>query len=170
MFVPTEDQASRMVAIHQAHAADLRRFLLGLTRGDRTATDDLLQEAMLRTWRHIDNVPEDEEGRRKWLFTVARRLFIDAARMRNNRPVEVHALDLAWMPGQEDTPDLAMAGDAVRHAFDNLSPAHRDVLSEIYFRGHTAEETAGLLGIPVGTVRSRAHYALRALKGGLAAA
>lgn len=52
----------------------------------------------------------------------------------------------------------------VVEALDRLSSDHRDVLLEIYFRGRSVAEAAQALGIPPGTVKSRSHYALKALR------
>jgi RNA polymerase sigma-70 factor (ECF subfamily) len=57
----------------------------------------------------------------------------------------------------------------VRAAIKTLSPAHREVLREVYFEDCTVAQAAERLGIPVGTAKSRTHYALRALKDALAA-
>ncbi len=62
---------------------------------------------------------------------------------------------------------LLIAGE-VRAALKSLSPRHREVLWEIYFEDRSVAEAAERLGIPVGTVKSRAYYALRSLKGALA--
>jgi RNA polymerase sigma-70 factor (ECF subfamily) len=53
---------------------------------------------------------------------------------------------------------------AVRDALMALRPEHRTVVIEIFYRGRTAQEVATALGIPLGTVKSRTHYALRALR------
>ena len=50
----------------------------------------------------------------------------------------------------------------------DLSPAHREVLVETYYRDAPADRVAARLGVPVGTVRSRLHYALRAVREQLA--
>jgi RNA polymerase sigma-70 factor, ECF subfamily len=171
---PTPDRSiereARMIALHAEHARDVSRFLLGLTKGERQTAEDLLQETMLRAWRHIDALPADSEGVRRWLFTVARRLVIDVVRMRHNRPAEVGAVDLNWIAARDDTTGSALAGASMRYAFDRLTPAHRDILSQVYLRGRSIDEVAERLGVPVGTVKSRTHYALRALRTGLEAA
>ncbi|MFI5930848.1 sigma-70 family RNA polymerase sigma factor [Actinoplanes sp. NPDC051494] len=164
---PAVGPVDRMTALHADHAGDLLRFLLGLTRSERQTAEDLLQETMLRAWRHIEAVPRDDEGARRWLFTVARRLVIDTVRMRRTRPAEVNLMDFTWVPGGDDTTASALAAHSMRHAFSRLSPAHRDILAKVYLRGASTEEVATELGVPVGTVKSRAHYALRALKTGL---
>ena len=68
------------------------------------------------------------------------------------------------------TTGSALAGASMRYAFDRLTPAHRDILSQVYVHGRSIDEVAELLGVPVGTVKSRTHYALRALRTGLEAA
>jgi RNA polymerase sigma-70 factor (ECF subfamily) len=54
--------------------------------------------------------------------------------------------------------------DSLRRAVHDLSESHRVVISELYFHGRSTHETADRLGVPVGTVKSRAHYALRTLR------
>jgi len=49
-------------------------------------------------------------------------------------------------------------------ALDRVSPEHREVLVELYYRGRSMAETAKELGVPPGTVKSRSYYALRALR------
>jgi RNA polymerase sigma-70 factor (ECF subfamily) len=62
--------------------------------------------------------------------------------------------------GYEDMLDRGMLARALRQ----LSPAHRQVLVEIYYHDAPAEQVAAELGVPAGTVRSRLYYALRALR------
>src|SRR4051794_41013629 len=97
-----------MESVHAIHARPLLRFLMGLTRNERTAAEDLLQETMLRVWRNIGSLPSDEESPRKWLFTIARRVAIDAARARRVRPSEVSLVEADQMK-TVDTTDGALA-------------------------------------------------------------
>lgn len=164
---PADDSSERMTKLHADHAQPLLRFLLSLTHGESQTAEDLLQETMLRAWRHIASVPTEPENTRRWLFTVARRLTIDTVRMRQVRPVEVSLIDAHSMATTEDCIGMAMAAHSVWHAYTQLSSAHQHILAELYFRGRAADETAAQLGLPVGTVKSRAHYALRALRAAL---
>jgi RNA polymerase sigma-70 factor, ECF subfamily len=160
---------ARMTALHDEHAPALLRFLLRLTRGERQTAEDMLQETMLRAWRHLDSLPADRDDSRRWLFTVARRIAIDSVRRRQTRPVEVGLTDLTWVPDSVDSIGTADAAEAIRLAFQELTPSHRTVLTEIYVRGAGLDEVAERLGVPVGTVKSRAHYALRSLRTALGA-
>ncbi|MFF5079372.1 sigma-70 family RNA polymerase sigma factor [Actinoplanes sp. NPDC000266] len=159
--VSASDSIERLTRLHTEHARSLQRFLVSLT-GDRSTAEDMLQETMLRAWRHIESVPTEPENARRWLFVVARRLTIDIRRMRQSRPIEV-SLAEAFDATAEDSIGMAMAAYDVCYAYTNLSDMQQHILAELHFRGSTLEEAASRLGLPVGTVKSRAHYALRSL-------
>jgi RNA polymerase sigma-70 factor, ECF subfamily len=155
----------RMRAVYEAHAKALYRFLLRLTFGERQAAEDLLQETFLRAWRHLDGLDADVSTLRPWLFTVARRISIDSSRARLARPAELPVVDMGVVPSGDDAIERLVAAQTVRQALSCLSPEHRRVVVEIYYHGRSAGETAALLGIPEGTVKSRTYHALRKLRG-----
>ncbi|WP_250032572.1 sigma-70 family RNA polymerase sigma factor [Paractinoplanes maris] len=157
------DDELLMESVHATHYRPLLRFLLGLTRNERPAAEDLLQETMLRVWRHLDSLPAEEENARKWLFTIARRVAIDAARSRQARPSEVSLMEADQM-STVDSVSGTLALRDLTDAFHRLSTEHRMVLQELHFRGASVEEAAQRLGVPAGTVKSRAHYAMRLLR------
>ncbi|MCM4083435.1 sigma-70 family RNA polymerase sigma factor [Paractinoplanes hotanensis] len=160
------DADNRIRELLAEHGAPLARFVQRLTPINRQAAEDVLQETMVRAWRNLDSLPPQEDGRnRRWLFTVARRLVIDEARRRQVRPVEVTANpDLEYAVLGDETADKAIANDALRQAVGRLSNTHRQALYEVYFRDRSVEAVAADLNIPVGTVRSRIHYALRTIR------
>lgn len=153
-----------MQAIYRVHAQPLFKYLLRLTLGDRQAAEDLLQETLLRAWRNIDRLPPDLASVRPWLFTVARNHAIDLARARQARPAVVATEDMSREPAPGDAVERVVLAQTVHKALSKLSEDHRVVLVELYLRGASAAEAAGRIGIPEGTVKSRAHYALRALR------
>jgi RNA polymerase sigma-70 factor, ECF subfamily len=154
-------------ALFDAHAAALLGYSLRLCDGDRARAEDLVQETLLRAWRHLDRLDRDDRPVRPWLFTVAHHLAIDAHRARRARPAEVGDGGLAAVPGLDEI-DSTLDRIVVADALDALSAEHRAVLVETYYRGRTVAEAAAVLGIPPGTVKSRCWYALRALKLALA--
>lgn len=148
-------------ALYSEHGGALLRYALHLTGGDTQRAEDLVQETIVRAWRH----PEALAGRpaRPWLFAVARNLAVDAYRARQSRPPEVGQAVLDTVPVDDDA-DRTLESWAVAEALAALRPDHRKVIVETYYRGCTVAEAAAALGIPAGTVKSRTYYALKALK------
>ncbi|MEP6463704.1 MAG: sigma-70 family RNA polymerase sigma factor [Frankiaceae bacterium] len=150
-------------ALFAEHGSALLLYALRLLDGDRPRAEDLVQETLLRAWRHPDALAADRGAVRPWLFTVARHLAVDAHRARRARPVEVGDAALAAIPS-DDVLDRALQAWQVADALATLGPDHRAVLLETYYRGRSVAEAAAVLGIPPGTVKSRTFYALRALR------
>ncbi|MEU7061532.1 sigma-70 family RNA polymerase sigma factor [Streptomyces sp. NPDC046197] len=153
--------------LYAEHAGPLFHYVLRLTSGDRQWAEDVVQETLLRAWQHPAAFEPERGPARAWLCTVARHVVIDARRARSARPAEAggEALERATeqTPG-EDQIEQALQSWAVADAIRTLSPDHRAVLLETYYRGRTMAEAASVLGIPLGTVKSRTYYALHALR------
>jgi RNA polymerase sigma-70 factor, ECF subfamily len=154
-------------ALYDAHARALLSYALRLCDGDRAMAEDLVQETLVRAWRHLDRLDPNDGPVRPWLFTVAQRLAIDAHRARLARPPETGDAALDTLPGL-DRIEGALDRIIVTDALQSLSHEHRAVIVETYYRGRSVAEAAGVLGVPPGTVKSRCYYALRALKLALA--
>ncbi|MEU6844103.1 sigma-70 family RNA polymerase sigma factor [Streptomyces sp. NPDC046716] len=157
----TEDDLAQ---VQREHGRPLFSFLLRLCDGDRQRAEDLVQETYVRAWQHPEALDAKYGSVRPWLFTVGRRLAIDARRARLARPAEVGDAVLENARVCADHADRSTAALDVRDAVATLSPDHRAVLMEVYFKGASVAEAAAVLGIPPGTVKSRAYYALRALR------
>lgn len=151
-----------MRALHEQHAAAIWSYAVRLTGGDRSRAEDVVQETLLRAWRHPEVLDPERGSPRAWLYTTARHIVIDEWRARSARPEVV--TDEVPDASTSDGVDEAMQSWLVAAALDRLTPAHRAVLIECFYRGHTVAEAAARLGIPPGTVKSRTHYALRALR------
>lgn len=149
-------------ALYAEHAGPLLSFALRLTR-DRSHAEDIVQETLLRAWRHPEAISSDHDSLRPWLFTVARNLAVDRHRARRARPPEVGADALVGLAADDDL-DRAMQAWQVAAAVATLSEEHRSVLVETYYRGRSVAGAAATLGVPAGTVKSRTYYALRALR------
>ncbi|GGX75737.1 RNA polymerase sigma factor SigL [Streptomyces anandii JCM 4720] len=154
-----------LAALQREHGRPLFALLLRLCDGDRQRAEDLLQETLLRAWQHPEALRADAfDSVRPWLLTVARRLAIDARRARQARPPEVGDAVLENARVIADHAERSAATLDVRQAVKTLTPEHREVLVLVYFHGASVAEAAETLGIPPGTVKSRAYYALRALR------
>ncbi|MFI1036068.1 sigma-70 family RNA polymerase sigma factor, partial [Streptomyces sp. NPDC020951] len=148
--------------LYGEHGKALLAYATRLT-GDRAAAEDIVQETLIRAWKHPEVISNPQGSLRGWLLTVARNITTDRYRAKAARPNEVAHSDAA-SPLLDDHADGVVNAVVMLDALDQLKPEHRDVLVEIYYRGRTAAEAAGRLGIPEGTVKSRAHHALKALR------
>jgi RNA polymerase sigma-70 factor (ECF subfamily) len=149
-------------AVYQEHGRAVLAYATRLT-GSAVAAEDVLQETLIRAWRHADTLATDTRSVRAWLFVVARNIVTDRARARAARPVEVTQQPYA-PPVQHDHANDVVEMVSMLDALDALASHHRDVLIEVYYRGRTLSEAAAILGIPEGTARSRAFHALRTLR------
>jgi RNA polymerase sigma-70 factor (ECF subfamily) len=148
----------------RAHGASLLSYTVRLTDGDRHLAEDVVQETWLRAWRHADRLT-DLDSVRSWLMRVAHNVAVDMHRRRRARPAEVelpdHDLGTAVVPAPADEVETRIVVDDV---LDHLSATQRHTLVEVYFADRTASSAASVLGVPIGTVKSRVHHALRALR------
>jgi RNA polymerase sigma-70 factor (ECF subfamily) len=151
--------------IYRDHGDALRRFVLRVAN-DRDEADDVVQETVLKVWK---TAPELTGSLRSYLFATARNVIIDRHRRAAAR-ISATALgeqdpEAAGVPaGMEAVLDRILMEEALLR----LTLEHRQVVIHMHYLGSTVAQTASSLGIPQGTVKSRAYYAMRALRGILA--
>ena len=144
------------------HGIDLLNYAYRLT-SDMKRAEDIVQEALVRAWKHADKLGSDERPLRPWLFTVVAHLAIDGHRAELTRPKESGGI--RYEP-PEDSFDLeqTIQGWEIFKALSSLSDSHREIIIETYYKGRSAIEAAESLCIPIGTVKSRMYHALRSLR------
>jgi RNA polymerase sigma-70 factor, ECF subfamily len=157
-----------VAGLYREYGAFVLSYVTGLLR-DRYLAEDVVQETMLRAWRHCGEFAAEKGSVRGWLIRVAHNVAMDMVRMRRSRPAEV-AEGAAPEALVADHADAVVTAVQVRGALERLSPSHRAVIEEIYLNGRTAREAAARLGIPEGTAFSRSFYALRVLRAELGGA
>ncbi|HEY5835601.1 sigma-70 family RNA polymerase sigma factor [Streptomyces sp.] len=155
-------------ALYEEYGGLLLRFAARLLDGDWHRAEDVLQEAAVRAWRHRDVLESQPEGLRPWLFTVVRNLVIDAHRASRTRPALSDSLEDVD-PFVSDEVERLLTARVVTEALEDLNGQQREVLRQMYFLGSSVAQASDALGIPPGTVKSRTHHAMRALKKALQA-
>jgi RNA polymerase sigma-70 factor (ECF subfamily) len=162
--------ADRPISANPGHLlsilmADHGRALLSYTESllhDRHLAEDIVQETLIRAWHHSERLYSTKGSVRGWLLTVARNLVIDGKRSAASRHESIGAeYSEAALP---DHVDAVLARVETAALLRKLSPEHQAVLNHIFLDDRTIQETAHILGIPAGTVKSRQHYALNRLR------
>ena len=142
------------------HLPALRAFAISLTR-NVTAADDLVQDTIVKAWSNIDKFMVGT-NLQAWLFTILRNTFYSDLRKRRREVPDsdgIHAATLFEKPAH----DGRLAFLDFQRAFDQMSPEHREVLILVGASGYSCEEAAGLMGVAVGTVKSRTSRARKHL-------
>ncbi|GAA3449757.1 RNA polymerase sigma factor [Dactylosporangium matsuzakiense] len=136
--------------------------------GDRMVAEEILQDTMLAVWRSAGTFA----GRAKvstWLFGIARRQAHN--RLRGRGAPAPSGIELAERPdggaGPEELAIAAAGGTPVAAAIDRLPAHHRDVIALVFVAGLPLADVAEVLGIPVGTVKSRLYHARSAVAAAL---
>lgn len=129
---------------------------------DQDLAHDAVQDALIRAWHDLPGL-RDPDRFDAWVHRLTVNACLDMLRRRRRRPIEVEVLPF-------DSPvvsDLS-GGLADRELLDNalrhLDPGHRAVVALHYLLGMPLPEVARSLGIPLGTAKSRLHYALEAMR------
>lgn len=158
---PLADDAGLRTAM-SAHSGELYRFALRAL-GDRGLAEEAVAETFVRAWRAGERYDPLVASLRTWLFAILRNLIVDATRARAARPVTTPLMPV-HDPSIDDGTDAVLQAWLVEEALTRLTPEHRAALVETYYKARPYAEVAAEMGIPVGTLRSRVHYGLRALR------
>jgi RNA polymerase sigma factor (sigma-70 family) len=156
--------APRVERILEQTAPDLLAFFERRIE-PRADAADLLTETMLAAWRRADDLPDDDEGARRWLFGIARNVLLNARRglrRRSRLAARVRALLV-----DEGTP-AADDGGEVRDALRRLDPELEEIVTLVHWEGFPLVDVAAIVGIPVSTARRRYLRAKDELRAALA--
>jgi RNA polymerase sigma-70 factor, ECF subfamily len=160
--VAAGDRDAALAALYDVYGRPVYRLGL-LVLNDSGLAEDLVQETFVRLWRSAGRYDAARASVRTFVFTLARRAAVDLWRRRGGPlPASLGEPEQDDRAGGEAYEHLLLRLD-VREALDALTPAHREVLELQYHEDLTQRQVAERLGVPLGTVKSRTLYALRAL-------
>ena len=133
---------------------------------DFDSAEDAVQEALVRCWRDLPGL-RDPDRFDAWLNRLLLNAITDEAR--NRRRYEANVTVLHLEPTESDGAGALADRDELGRVFGRLSIDHRTIVVLHHYLGMTVDEAAATIGIPVGTAKSRLHYATDALRAALEA-
>ncbi len=149
-------------ALYDAYADALYGYGLTRLRNPELA-EELVQRVMEKLWRRAETYDTARGPVRAFVFAIARTSVVDIQRRTGRDPRPVGDIPEMAEP-VDDAADRVLLAASMRTALERLSADHRRVLELAYTRGLTQRQVAGILELPLGTVKSRTYYALRALR------
>jgi RNA polymerase sigma-70 factor (ECF subfamily) len=142
--------------------------------GERGAAEDVTQEAFISIWRSGARYDAARGSVRTWMLGIVRNRAIDFLRSKAGRAPKLDFDDdaiLEHRPAAEQTESEALQRETaqeVRGALDELPGEQAKVIQLAYFGGFSHSEIAGMLGVPLGTVKGRMRLGLEKIRGELA--
>lgn len=128
---------------------------------DADRAEDAVQETLVRSWRDLHSL-RDAAAFDAWLHRLLVHAINDEFRTRRRHEANVRILHLE--PSTADETGTVAVREQLESGFRRLSPEHRAVIVLRLYLGLSIEETASTIGIPVGTAKSRLHYATEAMR------
>lgn len=162
--VRARDQGAFM-ALYQRHAGRVNGFALKLL-GSADEAEEVVEDVFLQVWVQASDYEPARGVPLAWIFMIARSRIIDRLRRRQRQRRELTLTPEPARDPQEEAWSKLLA-DSVRTALEKLPAQEREVIDACYYLGLSQSEAAGALGLPLGTLKTRARAALKTLRGEL---
>lgn len=149
--------------LYDHYAPTLNGIILGIIQ-DHEVAGDVLQEVFVKIWRQIEHYDAAKGRLFTWMYNIARTTSIDMLRSRDwKNSHRNHSLteDHAELPDRRTNYGEELG---LRRIIQTLKDDHKILVELSYFQGYTQEEIAGMLNIPLGTVKTRIRAAIVQLR------
>jgi RNA polymerase sigma-70 factor, ECF subfamily len=168
--IATGDEDAMRI-LYDAYRLRLWRYLWSLLDGHADWVEETLQDVFVAIWRGAREY-RGQARSATWIYHIARNKAITLWRERSRHPPHLGLpLDEREELREQPTPlwgsaiseSVLLEQISLEDALEHLSPKHREVIELIFFHGLLQEDVATILGVPLGTVKSRLSYARQAL-------
>ncbi len=149
-------------SLYRSYGGELYGFAVARLR-DQGLAEELVQDVFTRAWRNAEQFDEHRASVRTWLYAIARNAATDMERRRGRRPGLSHGEEHEGADPGEPI-EAALLRYQIQMAVARLTSEHRQIITMVHFRGLRLAEVAELTGLPLGTVKSRLHYASCSLR------
>ena len=154
-------ERNRFIQLIQNEQASLRRYLLGLCKGDSDEADDIFQEAMARAYLASPSFLERARPG-AWLLRICYNCFID--HIRSSKHLDYDGLEIAEQVPDKRTADESFRFEAIWQAVSNLPEKERSCILLFYKEDLSIKEISSVMGIPTGSVKAYLSRGRRILK------
>jgi RNA polymerase sigma-70 factor (ECF subfamily) len=162
------DEPEALAALYDRHSR-MAYSLAYRMMGERQATEDLVQDVFIKVWRSVGGYRVERGSVRTWILSIVHNRGVDLLRSRASRR---RTQDKIEASAARSEPSEAFSetwrntqGEKVREALNTLPQEQLKILKLAYFSGYTHLEIAGLLDLPLGTVKGRMRLGLQKLRG-----
>jgi RNA polymerase sigma-70 factor (ECF subfamily) len=152
---PRAQSAAR--SLYRIFGGELYGFALRRL-GDRGLAEEAVQDIFTRAWRASERYEPARGSARTWLYAIARNVITDLERWRGRRP-PLSPSESREQADPDEPIEAALLRYQIQLAISRLTFEHRQVIQMIHFQGLSLAEVAERTGLPLGTVKSRLHYA-----------
>lgn len=163
LAIATRKDREAFAALFAHFAPRLKSFFLRSGAGDGLA-EDLVQETMLMVWRKAELFDPARAQASTWIFTIARNLKIDAKRRERDPQSVAEFFETAPEPLPSEHLLSAERCEQVQRAIKQLTPDQAEAIRLSFFEDRPHGEIATVLGLPLGTVKSRVRLAMARLR------
>ena len=148
--------------LYMRHGANILNYLTSMLR-DRQSAEEVLQDVMLAAWEHAAGF-RGESKVRTWLLTIARNRAINAHRRVTPELVMLDETTYSADTAPLEKVERKTQQQTLQEAIQQLPPFHQEILVLIFYHQLSGPEVADVLGVTLGTVKSRLHRAKEMLR------
>ena len=150
--------------LYKNYSAALYGVVFRILQKEDSAAD-VMQEAFVKIWKNINKYEQKKGTLYTWMLNIARNTAIDKLRkIKREGHVEIQTFEEFVGNSNVYKTSMKIDGIGVKEVVDQLDPDQKTIIDYLYFGGYTQQEVADKLGIPLGTVKTRARAALKVLR------
>lgn len=154
--------------LYDNYSAAIYGVVYRMLQKEDTAAD-VMQEAFVKIWKNILKYDSKKGSIYTWMLNIARNTAIDKLRkIKRENHVEIQTFENFVSTSKIHQTSMKVDHLGVREVVDSLDPDQKIIIDYLYFGGYTQQEVSDELGIPLGTVKTRARTALKKLRKTLA--
>jgi len=152
--------------LYDNYAGALYSIIKQIITDNAELASDVLQEVFINIWRKIETYDQTKGRLFTWMLNIARNASIDTLRSKSyqNSQKNQELPDNVYKSVASQTTQMNVDNIGLKKVLEKLKAEHRVLVELAYFKGFTHEEIAEMMGIPLGTVKTRIRNALLQLR------